>query len=136
MKNADRKGFTLIELLIVIAIIGILAAVLIPNLLNARARAFDTAAQSCLKEIATAEEIAASVPDWEYTAGSFAQAAAASNNGIESCTNVTVTNDPPAAVAPAVAGTNNFGYQARHVNGQNGYRIDNGTGVDIDNTAP
>ncbi|AFD26810.1 type IV pilin protein [Deinococcus gobiensis] len=54
MKN-NTQGFTLIELLIVIAIIGILAAVLIPNLLGAQKRAYDTGAQACAKSIQTAE---------------------------------------------------------------------------------
>ncbi len=41
----------------VIAIIGILAAVLIPNLTGARTRAYKAQAQACAKAVATAQEI-------------------------------------------------------------------------------
>ena len=52
----SKKGFTLIELMIVVAIIGILAAVAIPNFLSMRYKAKTSEAKANLGAIRTCEE--------------------------------------------------------------------------------
>ncbi|MDY7033105.1 MAG: prepilin-type N-terminal cleavage/methylation domain-containing protein [Thermodesulfobacteriota bacterium] len=58
-----EKGFTLIELMIVVAIIGILAAIAIPNFVNYQRRAKTSEARTNLGAIRTSEEAYASTAD-------------------------------------------------------------------------
>jgi type IV pilus assembly protein PilA len=51
----SKKGFTLIELMIVVAIIGILAAIAIPNFLKFQAKSKQSEAKTNLKGVYTAE---------------------------------------------------------------------------------
>jgi prepilin-type N-terminal cleavage/methylation domain-containing protein len=68
------QGFTLIELMIVVAIIGILAAIAIPKFINTKEKTYSAAMKSDLRNLATAEEA------YFYDSTKYTSSLAALNN--------------------------------------------------------
>ena len=115
MIRMNRKGFTLVEIMIVVAIIGLLAAIAIPNFVRARTRAQQEACIANLKQIEGAIQVwavdnskdDAAKPAWadlmpNYIRGDPAVGLACPSGGAYNVPGCTVAQRPTCSfVAPA-----------------------------------
>ena len=106
MLNRKVKGFTLVEVMIVVAIIALLAAIAIPNLLRARLTAGEANAQGTLRTISTACETYA-----------------ASMQGVYPANEALLTGAAPPYLNRAYNGVTIQGYVIAEVLAANGYTV-------------
>ncbi len=110
LSKKNEKGFTLIELMIVIAIIGILAAIAIPNFIQYRKRSYEKSAMAdCKNAYTAAMSYQVDHPNIPITSNSIL-----TEGGFRSTTNVTT----------AASGANDdFTITAAHDSGDYTYSI-------------
>ena len=118
--TTKQKGFTLIELMIVVAIIGILAAIAIPQFSTYRLKAFNGAAEADLRNLMTAQEAA--------YADTQSYATIATVEGFDDKPDNAIANLPGAklskgvtAIEVATPTATEYSMNTKHFNGDNLY---------------
>ena len=109
MRRLSTKGFTLVEIMIVVAIIILLAAIAIPNLLRARLNANEAAAIASLRTLSTACE--------SYRAGQTSP-----SYPDELITLGPTVSDPP-YIDGTLAGGSKQGYVFTYIGSSNTYNV-------------
>lgn len=113
-----ERGFTLIELLIVVVIIGVLAAVAVPQFSSSKEQAFDAAAKSDLRNLMSAQEA------YLYDFSTYAS----STDDLETDENFNSSTGVEASVA--LEGSTGYRADASHESSSRCYRVHMGSDGD------